>query len=71
MANASDIRSNRTFMELKYEMIELIFAIVRSSNRTFMELKLSLLKKEIKPLLRSNRTFMELKLFSSLLVIIL
>ena len=37
--NASFLRSNRTFMELKWVIRCLIHMRERSSNRTFMELK--------------------------------
>ena len=53
-------RSNRTFMELKYHVVE-VRRVVYRSNRTFMELKLvSRIYIAFKTIC-SNRTFMELK----------
>ena len=39
MHAASDYRSNRTFMELKYENARYAMEMSGCSNRTFMELK--------------------------------
>ena len=33
------VRSNRTFMELKFSFLPASLFLIRSSNRTFMELK--------------------------------
>ena len=37
------VRSNRTFMELKWSIVASSFVLIRCSNRTFMELKLLLM----------------------------
>ena len=53
--------SNRTFMELKFMMLEATRKLLLGSNRTFMELKFRKQQaKDIKKIC-SNRTFMELK----------
>ena len=56
------LRSNRTFMELKYglELVEIADGVA-GSNRTFMELKYRQAWVDTFVYLCSNRTFMELK----------
>ena len=55
------MRSNRTFMELKWSKRPLPAAQSFSSNRTFMELKYLRLARKAEAIMSSNRTFMELK----------
>ena len=55
-------RSNRTFMELKFDNISFQDLLNYSSNRTFMELKLQISSSFTPGIVSSNRTFMELKL---------
>ena len=56
------VRSNRTFMELKFISIFGHIQNLRGSNRTFMELKFSSYRELDSLPCSSNRTFMELKL---------
>ena len=55
------IRSNRTFMELKFIENDSTSLEANGSNRTFMELKWILKSLALPTLPCSNRTFMELK----------
>ena len=57
-----ELRSNRTFMELKCYSGENIHQNLNSSNRTFMELKYKMNYRIWQEQKGSNRTFMELKL---------
>ena len=62
----SSLSSNRTFMELKFYYILMVFETCKSSNRTFMELKWSETTSDGETVVSSNRTFMELKLVDDL-----
>ena len=55
------IRSNRTFMELKFKSLPSGSVFLEGSNRTFMELKLLNFFIRCVNIVSSNRTFMELK----------
>ena len=61
------VRSNRTFMELKWTKPRNKEEAEMSSNRTFMELKSDKNVEDWIDIHRSNRTFMELKCLYRLL----
>ena len=55
------ISFNRTFMELKSEVLQALILGENSFNRTFMELKFYFFLRIFAPEKSFNRTFMELK----------